>query len=626
MVTLNIGLLPPLHFQFRKNTTADGPAKLSGKAEKKRCSRLQGQSRSYSRKRIKLLGDSLMRNSTPKVAVVGCGYWGKNLVRNFHELGSLLAICDVDNFRCRETAENYGVLSVDNFEDLLALSEVQGIVIAAPAAQHFELAKRALLAGKDAFVEKPIALHVDEGQELARLATELGRVLMVGHLLLYHPAIAELSRLIKAGELGKIQYVHSSRLNWGKFRTEENILWSFAPHDISAILFLLGEDPARVSAHGASYLSPRTTDVTLSTLEFASGVMAHIFVSWLHPFKEQRLVVVGNQKLAVFDDAEKTHKLCLYPHRIDWIDRLPVARKVEAEVVPLPPDEPLRLECQHFLECIEQRKTPATDSHSALRVLRILEACEKSLRDSSEPVDVGMQANKYSVHPTAVIDPPCEIGDGTRIWHFSHIMRKSVIGKNCNLGQNIHIASGVHIGNNVKIQNNVSVYEGVELQDDVFCGPSAVFTNVINPRSHVNRKSEYRKTLVKRGASLGANSTIICGVTIGEYAFVAAGAVVTRDIPDHALVMGVPARQVGWICRCGWRLQLSDQHATCSKCGEQYRLDGGLLSNELYTATSRFLPRRLPLNGDSSPVPSQIVKCFGNESVEANRLRLRNHE
>jgi UDP-2-acetamido-3-amino-2,3-dideoxy-glucuronate N-acetyltransferase len=510
----------------------------------------------------------------PDIAVVGWGNWGKNLVRNFHELGSLRAICDVDESRLEEMAAEFGVAAIHDFDQLLETPDLQGIVIAAPAAQHFELARRALLAGKDVFVEKPIALHLEEGEELVEIARRNQRILMVGHLLLYHPAILELKRLICAGELGKIQYIYSSRLNWGKLRTEENILWSFAPHDISAVLFLLGEEPTGVEAHGGSYLNPQVPDTTLSTFSFPSGVQAHIFVSWLHPFKEQRLIVVGGRKLAVFDDTEKERKLLLYPHRIDWVDRVPVAHKMEGEPVTLDSDEPLRLECQHFLECVQTRKKPRTDGESALSVLRILEQCEKSLRKAPERPAPTVSSGRSFIHPTAVIDEPCTIGRGTRIWHFTHIMQRSTIGENCILGQNVHIASGVRIGNNVKIQNNVSVYAGVELEDDVFCGPSMVFTNVVNPRSHVNRKEEYQRTLVRRGATLGANSTIVCGVSIGEYAFIGAGAVVTRDVPDHALVRGVPARQVGWMCRCGVRLQIGERATTCSACGESYVLYG----------------------------------------------------
>ena len=182
------------------------------------------------------------------------------------------------------------------------------------------------------------------------------------------------------------------------------------------------------------------------------------------------------------------------------------------------------------------------------------------------------RANFYS-HPTAVIDDGCEIGDGTKIWHFSHVMSDAKLGERCNLGQNVMIASGVTIGNNVKIQNNVSVYTGVTLEDDVFCGPSVVFTNVINPRSHIVRRHEYRPTLVMQGASLGANSTVVCGVTIGRYAFVAAGAVVTHDVPDYALVAGVPARQIGWICYCGIRLSPANGTARCDECHRLYRVE-----------------------------------------------------
>jgi UDP-2-acetamido-3-amino-2,3-dideoxy-glucuronate N-acetyltransferase len=515
-----------------------------------------------------------------RVAVVGCGYWGKNLVRNFHQLGSLHAVYDVDEARCQEMSSTYAVRVAADFNKLLEDSNVQAVAVAAPASQHFELAKKALLAGKDVFVEKPLALRLDEGQVLVDLARKHERILMVGHLLQYHPAVVELRRLIRAGELGKVQYIYSSRLNLGRLRTEENILWSFAPHDVSAILFLLDEEPTVVAAHGATYLSRNVADVTLTTLDFASGVKAHIFVSWLHPFKEQKLVIVGDCKMAVFDDTDAERKLVIYPHRIEWVERVPVARKAEGQVVPLKAEEPLRLECQHFLECVRERKKPHTDGEEGLRVLRVLEACENSLQDQGHPAPIETRTPIYFAHPTAVIDEPCEIGEGTKIWHFSHVMANSRIGKKCNLGQNVYIASDVRIGNNVKVQNNVSVYTGVEVEDDVFCGPSMVFTNVINPRSHIVRKSEYQRTLVKKGATLGANSTIVCGVTIGEYAFVAAGAVVTHDVPDYALVMGVPGKQLGWMCRCGVRLKLSECRAACSGCGDNYVLDQGYLRRQ----------------------------------------------
>jgi UDP-2-acetamido-3-amino-2,3-dideoxy-glucuronate N-acetyltransferase len=523
----------------------------------------------------------------PGVGVVGCGYWGRNLVRNFHALGSLRAVCDVEKLRLQEIRQMYSVGATQRFDEMLGMPNVQAVVIAAPATQHFELAKGAMLAGKDVFVEKPLALRTDQGEELVRLARKHSRILMVGHLLHYHPAVVELRRLLHAGELGKIEYISSSRLNLGKLRTEEDILWSFAPHDISAILYLLDEAPTQVAAQGASYLNHPISDVTLTILSFGSGVKAHIFVSWLHPFKEQKLVVVGDRKMAVFDDTQTERKLVLYPHRIEWVNRVPVARRAEGEVVQLDQQEPLQLECRHFLECVRDRRNPRTDGENGLRVLKILHAAGQSIRDHGQPVASETRPERrFFAHSTAVVDEPCEVGDGTKIWHFSHVMSDSRIGRCCILGQNVHVANGVRIGDNVKIQNNVSLYSGVELEDDVFCGPSMVFTNVMTPRSHVNRKSEYQRTLIQRGASLGANSTIVCGVTVGRYAFVGAGAVVTRDVPDHALVLGVPARQVGWVCRCGVRLNISTGAGLCSECGVTYSVEAGTL-NELRTSVAR---------------------------------------
>jgi UDP-2-acetamido-3-amino-2,3-dideoxy-glucuronate N-acetyltransferase len=183
----------------------------------------------------------------------------------------------------------------------------------------------------------------------------------------------------------------------------------------------------------------------------------------------------------------------------------------------------------------------------------------------------------YFVHESSYVDPGAVIGAGTKIWHFSHVMPGAVIGEGCNLGQNVVVMPGTRIGNNVKIQNNVSIYEGVTLEDDVFCGPSCVFTNVLNPRSHVSRRHEYLPTLVRRGSSIGANATIVCGVTLGEYAFIGAGAVVAADVPAFALMLGVPARRVGWMCQCGERLALADGAARCPACGARYREEDGSL-------------------------------------------------
>jgi UDP-2-acetamido-3-amino-2,3-dideoxy-glucuronate N-acetyltransferase len=507
-----------------------------------------------------------------KVSVVGAGYWGKNLVRTFHALGALESVCDTNVETLDRVRTEYRVATTKDYDAILSDQVVDAVVIASPATLHFELAKRALQAGKHVFVEKPLALNAREGKELVDLSSTQNTVLMVGHILEYHPAIVELCRLIRGGHLGKIQYIYSSRLNLGKLRTEENILWSFAPHDISVILSLLDEVPAFATAQGGSYLNPPLVDTTLSTLEFPSGVKAHIFVSWLHPFKEQKLCVIGTDKMAVFDDLEPEKKLILYAHRINWVDRKPVAERDGGQVIVLPKEEPLRKECEHFLECVQNNTQPRTSGQDAVHVLEVLDACGRSLNHNGARVALVQDSAKYFAHPTAVIDQPCQIGDGTKIWHFSHIMENAVVGPGCNLGQNVVISPGVRLGKNVKVQNNVSIYTGVELEDDVFCGPSMVFTNVINPRSHINRRNEYEKTLVKRGATLGANSTVVCGTIIGAHAFVAAGAVVTRDVPDHALVVGVPAKQVGWVCTCGVRLADPAPTMICNSCGKTYEI------------------------------------------------------
>jgi len=510
-----------------------------------------------------------------KVACIGAGYWGKNLIRNFNDLKALSWVCDVDqDTRSRLATEYSTVQFTDTLDHVLADPEVAGVAISTPAETHGELVQLALQAGKDVFVEKPLCLSISEGEKLIGLASERRRVLMVGHLLWYHPAVLKLKELVEEGELGRIQYIYSNRLNLGKIRREENILWSFAPHDVSVILGLLGEMPDTIDAQGGNYLHNKIEDVTVSLLSFPSGVKAHIFVSWLHPFKEQKLIVVGDRKMAVFDDVERESKLKLYPHVINWKNHLPVASRAEAEPVPFDPGEPLRAECLHFLECIRTRQTPRTDGQEGLRVLAVLQQCQQALEVKASPSKAtSLKSHRsYFAHESAFIDDNVEIGSGTKIWHVSHVLKNSRIGKSCRIGQNVVIGPNVDIGNGVKIQNNVSVYEGVSLEDDVFCGPSVVFTNVFNPRSEIRRMDELRPTLVRRGATLGANCTIVCGVTIGEYAFIGAGAVVVKDVPDFALIVGNPGKIIGWMCMCGIRIDLDGdgRPGTCRECGRKY--------------------------------------------------------
>jgi predicted dehydrogenase/serine acetyltransferase len=461
----------------------------------------------------------------------------------------------------------------------LADKSVEGVAISAPAEKHAELVREALAAGKHVFVEKPLALRYQEGAELVKQADGKGLTLMVGHLLQYHAAFLKIRALVREGALGRLRYVYSNRLNLGKVRREENIIWSFAPHDISMILALAGEAPESVSTEGMAHLHATIADTTIMHLRFSSGIGAHVYVSWLHPFKEQKLVVVGEAAMAVFDDGLPwKDKLTIYPHQIDWIDGQPTPRKAVGQAVELKESEPLRDECQHFLDCIASGSTPRTDGREGLAVLAVLEAGQRSLEER-HPValkDIASSATEakaadYFVHPLAAVDDEVSIGKGTKIWHFSHVLKNSRIGAGCVIGQNASIGPNVTIGDRCKLQNNVSIYPGVTLEDGVFCGPSCVFTNVMNPRAEIERKNEFRPTLVRRGATIGANATIVCGSTLGEYCFIAAGAVVTKDVPPFAMMAGVPARRIGWVGHAGERL---GEDLVCPREGRRYRLAG----------------------------------------------------
>lgn len=319
-----------------------------------------------------------------KVAVVGCGYWGKNLVRNFHELDALGLVCDslpANQAVARDLVP--GIPVTAEFQQVLE-SDIPAVVLATPAATHFELGLAVLRAGKDLFVEKPLALTLDQGR---RLLEEQGdQIVMVGHILEYHPACVKLVELVRAGELGDLCYLYSNRLSLGKVRREENILWSFAPHDIALMNRIVGCMPESVSAFGGSYIQHDNADVTVTTLSYPGQVKGHIHVSWLHPFKEQRLVVIGTKKMASFDGVSGS--LMLYDQRVEWHQGEPVPVKRDGEVIPTLRDEPLRLECEAFLSSVESRVSPVSDGDSGLEVLSVLEAAQSSLECNGRLVSV----------------------------------------------------------------------------------------------------------------------------------------------------------------------------------------------------------------------------------------------
>lgn len=320
---------------------------------------------------------------TVKIAVCGCGHWGKNHVRNHAELGSLAAVCDPDENTARKFADEYGVPAL-SFESVLADPSVDGIVLASPAHLHAAMAVQALQAGKHVFVEKPLALTVDDAQSVLDAAGRAERIVMIGHLLQYHAAFSKLRELVTQDKiLGKLRFINATRVSTGKIRSEENALWSFAPHDISMILSLVGEEPQSITANGKAALQPNIEDVVHVDMHFASGVYAHVTASWLYPEKEHKMIVAGENGFLVFDDREPfERKIRWLRHDIRIENGIAVLAKDETgEYIAIEPSEPLRAECQHFLDCIANGTTPLTDGHEGLRVLAVLQQATEAMHD-----------------------------------------------------------------------------------------------------------------------------------------------------------------------------------------------------------------------------------------------------
>jgi predicted dehydrogenase len=343
-----------------------------------------------------------MEETMIQVAVVGVGGWGRNLARTYYQIPecSLKYICDLDQQKVEQLRLQLpGTILTTRFDDLLQDSDLQAIAIATPAATHYPLCKAALQAGKDVFVEKPFVLAVPQAKELIQIAAKEGRILMVGHLLEHHPVINRLKQMIDSKELGDIYYLYNQRVNLGMVRNDENALWNFAPHDISSVLYLLGREPTDVSARGQSYLQPGIEDVVFLTLNFDGEAMAHIHVSWLDPHKIRKTTIVGSKKMAVFDDLEGTEKLRIYDksaeHNANYnsFAEYITLRFGDITIPHVKVDEPLRLECQHFLDCVRGRKQPLSDGADGLRVVKVLEAAQRSLKLNGVPIGIESISN-----------------------------------------------------------------------------------------------------------------------------------------------------------------------------------------------------------------------------------------
>ncbi|MFN2615756.1 MAG: Gfo/Idh/MocA family protein [Thermoleophilaceae bacterium] len=335
-----------------------------------------------------------MSDAPLRVGVVGLGYWGPNLARNFDALGEaeLGGICDASEPALERWGKAFpGARATADLDELLSDPGLDAVVVATHVPTHAELAQRVLDAGKHCFVEKPLAQSVDEAEHVVEAARASGRVLMVGHLLEYHPGVDKLKELVDAGELGEPRYVYSNRLNLGKLRADENALWSLGAHDVSVVLRLAGEEPSECRAVGEGYMREGVEDVVFCYLRFPSGLAAHLHLSWLDPHKERRFTVVGARRMATFDDMEIERKVTVYDKGFDEDFSSYgeyIARSGDIWSPRIPNDEPLRLECRHFLQCIRDGAEPRSGAESGLRVVRVLEALQRSLEESSRAAAV----------------------------------------------------------------------------------------------------------------------------------------------------------------------------------------------------------------------------------------------
>ncbi len=352
-----------------------------------------------------------------KVGVVGLGAWGWNVARNFGEAKDcqLVTCCDSDTKRIAAAKKAWpSVNVVSSFDEMLQQDSLEAVVISSPAVTHFELARKALMADKDVFVEKPFTLRVSHAEELLELAESRNKILMVGHLLEYHPVVRRLKSMILSREFGDIFYIYTQRVNLGRIRGDENALWSFAPHDISLILYLLEMEPIDVSVRGQSFIQDGIEDVVFLSLYFENRIMAHIHLSWLDPHKVRKTTIVGANKMAVFDDTEASEKLRIYNNHAELPSIRSYGDSIQVRfgdiLIPrVDMTEPLKLECQHFVECVKSRTTPLSDGQDGLRVVRILEAAQKSMEHDGEPVRIeGVQRTNGKPHSSVQPD---------RRWH-----------------------------------------------------------------------------------------------------------------------------------------------------------------------------------------------------------------
>ncbi len=526
----------------------------------------------------------ILDNSKLKIAVIGCGSWGKKLFTAFYEVGFFPVICDVDEKKLNWYENHYPNLQTyHTAEKVLIDPSIEAVAIASPFENHFEFARKALLAGKHVYFERPLMVTADQREELGLLSREQKRVLTVAGVLKHYPVFSLLQEIVAKGELGNLKYIYASRLSAGEIGEDENILWSFSPHDVAMILGLSGELPEFVAATGANYFHKKIADLTTSYMKFPSGLRAHLFVSWLHPENNNKLVVVGDKKMAVFQDKKNScQKLYIYPHQISWEHEMHVPQKAKAEIINIYQDELICEDIERFVSSVKEQRGAVNLDDEGEQVMEILNAGQLSINQNGDKVflGAGRQFGIMSM-PLPIIDAMQQgkmLADGVTLLDeeqtgdMDHeiICDEELVICNDTTGSFLPFYRLTKDGKGCKIRNNLSIIEDLLLESEfeyedqnLKWFQSSVFLN--------QDRNDERQTVVKKGVTLGAGCTIARGTTIGEYAYIGAGAVVVNDVPPHALVVGSPAKIKGWVCRCGNRLRFSrDDKSCCSSCCFRY--------------------------------------------------------
>ena len=494
------------------------------------------------------------------IGLIGFGYWGPNLARNFASLpgAELKAICDADGARREQARRNFPqALVTGRAEDITDSPDIDAVLICTPVSTHYPLGKLALTAGKHVLIEKPLTQDSIEAEELLALARAKNLVLAVDHTFLFTGAVQKIKELVDSGELGRLYYLDSVRVNLGLFQPDVNVLYDLAPHDLSIACHLLNQDPIWVRAMGASHACVSQENLVYLHLEFPNGVVAHFHLSWLAPVKIRRTLIGGDRKMVVYDDLEATEKVKIYDKGIVTTPSQEALHKIQVDyrtgdmVAPkLLHLEALKVEAEHFVDCVENGTRPLAAGEDGLRVVKILEAAQKSL---PEPGGKGAIVMAGPDAPYLKIAPDVKMGKNVRLGGFVNLYG-CTIGDDCMLGTFVEIQKDVVIGERVKVQSHTFVCSGVTIEDEAFIGHGVMFINDKWPRSttkdgQTKTDDDWKclPTKVGRRAAIGSNATILGGVSIGEEALVGAGSLVASDVPPKAVVAGNPARVLRYL-------------------------------------------------------------------------------